>query len=187
MQDGPLVAVGHDRPAQHGGLVAHGVAHLEQLGVRVHVQVFGQATEEVGRVGRARGAAVERALRAEPGSAVAAVPAVTAAPGALEDHPVALGHSVDRGGSPTQAFDLAEDLVAQDHRVGHVDAAPEVLDVGATHSTHADPQEGSVVGHVGHGVLPDLQALGSQQRRGSNSAHGSPPVAAQTTHPASGW
>ena len=182
VQDGPLVAVGHHRPAQHCSLVAHAVAHLEQLGVGIDVEVVGQSAEQVRRVGGGGGgAAVEGALRAEAGSAVAAVPAMAAAPRALEDHPVALGHPVDGGRRPPQPLDPAEDLVAEDHRVGHVDAAVEVLHVGAAHAAQPDAEQRPVVGHLRHRVLPDLQALRPQQRRRSSSVHSSPLIHAQPT------
>ena len=124
-------------------------------------------------------------LRAEPGSAVAAVPAVAAAPRALEDHPVALGHSMDGRGRPSQPLDPSEDLMAQNHRVGHVDAAMEVLHIGAAHPAQLDTQQRTVVGHLRQRVLPDLEALRPNQRRSSHSAHSSPPVTAQPTDPGS--
>ena len=85
-----------------------------------------------------------RPLTAEALVVAPAVRATAAAESAFEDDAVAFFDFVDVRGVPAELFDPAENLVAEDDRIIHLELAVKVFDIRAADAAHLDLDEAAV-------------------------------------------
>ena len=113
----PLKSIGHHRADEHRGLGRQVIADFRDQNIGHKVEVVGEATEQMGRVGASRLSAVADARFTKTGAPAAAVRAAAAAFGAFENDAVAFSDAVDRRGLGPELFNPAEDFMAENQRV----------------------------------------------------------------------
>ncbi len=117
----------------------------------------------MGRVGAGGLAAVADTRFAKARRAAPAVGAAAAALGAFHDDAVAFFDAVDRCRFLAEFFDTAQNLMAEDKRVGQaVLAAVEIFEIGTADAAHFDFDQAAVGANVRDGIFPDFQFVRSK-------------------------